>query len=460
MLSTQTNIITELTESTSLDVLRCPHCQSDDVLQDPSFVICQSCEKNFPKLSFGKVKIPFLFSDVSVAMHDWCARKNGFNAKISEEIKLLSENIADKTASKITRERIKKILNAKKHYQTQVLEHLNCFQEHPLNNAAINTTEVAKNQGINSYINNIFRDWCWNNGENEQLLSAIYDVLENNYQAGLCVTLGAGAGKFSYDFHQAYSAEHSVLIDINPMLLGIANRVLSGEKIILNEFPIAPLSSDNFCVRQELNNADNSYDNEFTFLLADGLNAPVKSNYFDSVLTPWFIDIIPVDFKEFIPHVNRLLKVGGSWINTGSLAFFHKQEQWNYSAEEIRDLLGKFGFGDIRISRKKINYLHSPHSAHGRVENVFSFSAKKKFDCIKPKQMTYLPDWITNTNLTIPQQAHIIVSSSKYLLQAQVLSAIDGQRSITEIGSLLAKQYDMSLEHAVAAVRQILIDNL
>jgi|TARA_B110000238_G_C16057470_1_gene408915 hypothetical protein len=52
------------------------------------------------------------------------------------------------------------------------------------------------------------------------------------------------------------------------------------------------------------------------------------------------------------------------------------------------------------------------------------------------------------------------VTSSKHLLQAQVLSAIDGERSIINIAELLAKQYDMSQDSAIAAVRQILIDNI
>jgi len=76
------------------------------------------------------------------------------------------------------------------------------------------------------------------------------------------------------------------------------------------------------------------------------------------------------------------------------------------------------------------------------------------------KPIKYWPDWIENTNLAIPQQETMLSASSKYLLQVQVMSAIDGQRSIAEIGSLLAKQYTMPKDQAVAAVRQVLLDNL
>jgi len=53
----------------------------------------------------------------------------------------------------------------------------------------------------------------------------------------------------------------------------------------------------------------------------------------------------------------------------------------------------------------------------------------------------------------------LLVSSSKHLLQAQVLAAIDGERSGDDIAKLIAKEYGMPLPSANAAVRQILMDN-
>lgn len=461
-MGTQANNISEVTDNNVGSLLRCPRCESEALFEDQerSLIICPDCQQAYPLLTFGHCKIPFIFSNVSIAIHDWCARINGFNKKINQEINLLTEAYKDKSTSRLTKERIKNTLNAKKSYQSQILEHLNCFDGLEIVPSVFESTKIAKNQGVDSYINNVFRDWCWENGENEEMLSALESVIQKDFNAGVCATLGAGASRLSYDFHNAYSADHSVLIDINPILLGSAKRILNNEKIKLTEFPIAPFRSEDFSVEQTCRN-NNQYDNsEFTFLLADGLNAPIKYKIFDTVLTPWFIDIVPIDFKQLIPHINRLLKVGGTWLNTGSLAFFHKNQSWNYSQEEISDLLKKFGFCDIEVNRKKINYLASPHSSHGRVENVFSFSAKKKFDCVSMKPFKYLPDWIENINLAVPQQETMLTVSSNYLLQAQVISAIDGQRSIAEIGDLLAKQYGMPHDQASAAVRQILLDNL
>lgn len=458
----QARQISEAKGFSVFSVLQCPKCGSHSLYQDndKSLISCRSCQQSYPLLSFGNTSLPFLFSDVSIAAYDWCARISGFNKKITEEINSISECIKDKTLSKLTRERMKHLLNSKKQYQGQILDHLKCFDQFKLNESVVENAEIAKNQGVDSYINNIFRDWCWENGENKQLIDALDSVIEDDFNSGLTVTLGAGASRLSYDFHKKYKAEHSVLIDINPVLLGYAKRILTNEKIKLNEFPIAPTSSADFCVEQVCGSNNVCANNSFTLLLADALNTPLQPKVFDTVLTPWFIDIVPIDFKDLISHVSRLLKVGGAWVNTGSLAFFHKSEKWNYSQDEILDLLKKFGFSNIKFSRKKINYLHSPHSAHGRVENVFNFYAQKKFDSIPAKRINYLPEWVENTNLAIPQLLNMTAVSSKYLLQAQVLSAVDGQRSIVEIGCLLAKQYGMSEQQAIAAVRQIFVDNL
>jgi len=458
----QARQISEAKDFSVFSVLQCPKCESHTLHQDSdkSSISCRSCQQSYPLLSFGDTSLPFLFSDVSTAVYDWCARIRGFNKKITEEINSLAEYLKDKTLSKLTRERMKQQLNAKKQYQAQILNHLQCFDQFQTSDSVVENAEIAKNQGVDSYINNIFRDWCWENDENKELIDALDSVIEKNFNPGLTVTLGAGVSRLSYDFHKKYKAEHSVLIDINPVLLGYAKRILNNEKIKLNEFPIAPESSADFCVEQVCSSNEVCANDDFTLLLADALNAPLKQKVFDTVLTPWFIDIVPIDFKDLISHVSRLLKPGGVWVNTGSLAFFHKNEKWNYSQEEIVDLLKKFGFSNIKVNRKKINYLHSPHSAHGRVENVFNFYAQKKFDSIPAKRVNYLPEWVENTSLAIPQQANITAISSKYLLQAQVLAAVDGQRSILEIGHLLAKQYSMSQQQAIAAVRQIFIDNL
>jgi len=62
---------------------------------------------------------------------------------------------------------------------------------------------------------------------------------------------------------------------------------------------------------------------EFHFVLADVLRAPFADHAFDTVVTPWLIDIVSDDLPVFAARINRLLKPGGRWLNFGSLAFDH-----------------------------------------------------------------------------------------------------------------------------------------
>ena len=444
--------------------LQCPNCFSDALKtgSDATAITCSKCAVSYPLIDTGNSSIPFLFAQVESAKHGWSARLNGFLHKNNLALESLRKALDDKKMSKLTRQRVKLLLKAKEEYAAQIASRLQFFSQNNYSQNINGNAQLAQNQGVDSSLNNIFRDWWWENGENEQMLQAVADVLPTSFKVGDVLTMGAGASRLSFDFHHHWQADYSVLLDINPLLLSIARNIIDGEPVSLYEFPVAPSSLKDNAVLQECklpNTCEQSHADQFDCILGDVSNVPFADKSFDTILTPWLIDIIPMDLREFIPHVNRLLKPGGVWVNTGSLAFFHKNESWNYSENESIDLLKKYGFQVEHVQRKELQYLHSPHSSHGRMENVFSFSARKKFDSVVAKPHIYLPDWITNDTRAIPQLNELMAASSKHLLQAQVLAAIDGVRCIREIGELLAKQYDMSEENASAAVRQILIDN-
>ena len=69
-----------------------------------------------------------------------------------------------------------------------------------------------------------------------------------------------------------------------------------------------------------------------------------------------------------------------------------------------------------------------------------------------------LPDWILDSSQPIPASAESAVNSSNHMLIAQVLSAIDGKRTIDQIGRMVAKQYGLGIPETIHAVRRILID--
>ena len=453
--------VAQTLEDTLPENLQCPICASAGLTVSETGLQCTQCQANFPMLS--DTNIPMLFADVDAVLHGWSARLNGFNHQSKQEIDHFKQSLKHKQNSSLTKQRIKALVNAKSQFVEQVKIVLKDFANENLDGHLLANKDLAKNQGVDSYINNIFRDWSWQNGETQALIECVDSVIpESEFNAGNLLTLGAGAARLSFDMHYRYQAKNSVLLDINPFLLGLASKIIQGDTVELYEFPTAPLNKDDFAVLQQcqLPELNHHVHEDFKYVLADTLNIPFTDKSFDTVLTPWLIDIIPADFRELIAHVNRVLKVGGFWLNTGSLAFFHQQSAWNYSVDEVLDLLQKHGFEVINSNRKAIPYLQSPYSAHGRIENVFNFAVRKKHDCIKPNKHQYLSQWLIKNHMPIPQDQQIIIASSQHLLQAQVLSAIDGKRSINEISELLVKQYNMPIDQAVAVVKQVLMDNI
>ena len=331
----------------------------------------------------------------------------------------------------------------------------------PADAAGLLHGKLPKSQGLSSYLDNVFRDWAWDNGENEALLAAVEGVLGASPETklGSVLTLGAGACRLPYDIHRRYAPTRSVVVDLNPLLLLIGSEVIRGGTVPLYEFPIAPLNAHSFAVLQELSAPVPLDCDNFSFVLADATKPPFAAGSFDTVITPWLIDIIPQDLRSFIPQVNHCLKGGGTWVNTGSLAFFHNDETWRYSEEEVVELLEQNGFLVVAAERKSVPYLQSPHSAHGRCEKVFSFAARKLEDAVAPRPPEYLPDWILNTSLAVPASTETAISSSHHLLKAQVLATIDGKSTIKQISRSLARQYGLGRRETENAVQRILLEN-
>ena len=397
-------------------------------------------------------------------MLEWKARYNGFLHTNSVELERLRQARSDDQCSRRGHKRISKLLQAHEHHREQVtailapigLEQINW----PADATSLLQSKLPKNQGLSSYSSNIFRDWAWDNGENEVLLDAIDSVLKPDARSniGSIVTLGSGAGRLSYDMHRRYAPDMSVLLDHNPYLLHIAGQVIQGHEVSLYEFPVAPLNEASFAVLQKCHAPTALVDRNFYYLLADALNPPVARESCDTIVTPWLIDIIAEDLRIFIPRINQSLVEGGVWVNTGSLAFFHRDESWCYSEEEVLELVEANGFEILATERRSIPYLQSPHSAHGRIEEVLSFSAVKVHSVDAEEKKPYIPAWVLNSTRPVPSSTETEICSSNYLLKAQVLALVDGKRTINQIARMVARQYGLGLPETLHAVKHILID--
>jgi len=244
-------------------------------------------------------------------------------------------------------------------------------------------------------------------------------------------------------------------MDFNPLLLLVAQAVTRGEKLKLYEFPIAPKALEDDAVLRPLT-APEVADDRFHLVLGDALRTPFVDQSFDTVVTPWLIDIITEDLPVLAARINNLLTDNGRWINFGSLAFSSPQRTRCYSPEEAKAIVAENGFSDPYVSQKTIPYMCSPASRHGRREKVFSFSAYKERAVEKPARYKALPDWLVTGKEAVPLSQSFRTQAMTTQIYSFMMSLIDGKRSIKDMATVLAKQKLMSKEEAEPAIRAFL----
>jgi hypothetical protein len=235
----------------------------------------------------------------------------------------------------------------------------------------------------------------------------------------------------------------------------IANAVMQGEQPELYEFPIAPKSLADVAVPRRLE-APEVVDGGFFAVLGDVLRAPFTPAAFDTVVTPWLIDIVAEDLPLLVARINRLLKNGGQWINFGSLAFDGPERAKRYGPEETLAIVEESGFGEATVAEAVIPYMCSPASRHGRQETVFTFSVIKSDEVAPPPRHKALPDWIVTGKEPVPLLQSFRTQAMSTRIYAYIMSLIDGHRTIEDMAKRLEQEKLMTREEAVPAIRNFL----
>src|SRR5205085_12531552 len=107
---------------------------------------------------------------------------------------------------------------------------------------------------ITSYYHQIHRDWGWGTDSHElaDALAAIDRALAGAPPLGTMLVIGAGACRLPHDVHVRHGATTTLAIDINPLPMIVAHRVLGGEEVALFEFPVSPGSLAEVCIDRRL----------------------------------------------------------------------------------------------------------------------------------------------------------------------------------------------------------------
>jgi SAM-dependent methyltransferase len=418
--------------------------------------MCGACSSGYPVIG----EVPWLFPEPRQALAEWRGRLGLLTQHLASEATAMRASLAGGALEAATRRRLEHVARAN---EDQIERLRVLLAPLGLDQASIAEathqglgTRLPTEQGLTNYYVNLHRDWSWGDEENQAALSELRALLGGTLD-GLGVTLvqGAGAGRLAYDLHAASGAALTVATDFNPLLLFAARELFAGRSVELYEFPIAPRTIEDHAVLRRLA-APAQARSGLELVAADALQPPFADGVFDTVVTPWFIDIIGEPFARVAARVNLALKPGGRWINFGSLAFSRAAHAERLSLEEVGALMPKAGFAGFEVREASIPYMRSPASRHARVESTISWVANKVGPPAETPRARVLPDWLLQPDKPVPRTPAFEMQAISSRVHAFLLALINGERSMRDMARVLVEQRLMSAQEADAQVRLFL----
>jgi ubiquinone/menaquinone biosynthesis C-methylase UbiE/uncharacterized protein YbaR (Trm112 family) len=441
-------------ESDLAAVLHCPRCSRGRLALQRAGWICEGCSAGFPIVG----GVPWLFAEPQGTLAEWRSRSGLLLLELEREARALRAELASNLAP-LTDLRLATVANAYEDHARRLklllaplgtAESKIAYESH----LALRT-QLPIDQGLTNYYANLHRDWVWGDEENRASLEAIRAVAGDRHNWGRTLIVGAGAGRLAYDIHMHCEPALTVAMDFNPLLLLAAREVVNGGAVQLYEFPISPRTLADHALLRTLQ-APGAVREGFFLVAGDATRAPFGENTFDTVVTPWLIDIIDEPLGLFGSRVNRWLVPGGSWLNFGSLAFSHGERSQRLSLEETLEAVAGCGFALTRQREVSMPYMQSPASRHARIENVLTWHAAREREVPSPADFSRLPEWLLRSDLPVPLSPEFQVQALSTRVYAFLMSLIDGKRTVADMARTLVAQRVLSAEEAEPAVRGFL----
>lgn len=446
----------------ALSFLKCPKCHEDRLQFKNPYFVCSPCDIKFPCLE----NILYLVPEPDSFLFQWKIRAEFYQSMIQLQLAGLEKDIQDTSLLESTKERLLKIKQALKLNLETVLKLMSSAcnfnsatglqNSNPTTNAkTINQIRVAKNQHIESYFLNIFRDWVWGNDETKYMRDKVIHSIQDHPHDSVAI-MGSGAGRLSEDLAAIWPQSFLFSLDINVFFLHLHQQLAEGKNVTLAEIPNVPLDVDHVAKAYELKSPFKPSQSNHFRIAANAINPPFKKDSLDVIICPWFIDIIPEDSFSLIKRYNRILKTGGLLTIHGLLGYSKPNEKKSYLFSELVDLAKRAGYEIMDSSEDWIPYLQSPHSTQRRSEKCYTFTFKKIKDVEVISDFMPLPDWITDTNLPIPNSDSFASLFSQGKIQTEILSLVNGKNSILQIAEILHTHYQIPKKEAELAIINIL----
>ncbi|WP_096086936.1 hypothetical protein [Agaribacterium haliotis] len=440
--------------SSAFSRLLCCPLSGQNLQQQDDQLVSEDGKHSYPLVD----GLPWLLAHPRNSLLDWGAKLNHFQQVLLQEITQLE---LDRNQSQgAVHDRIECLLLAKKDFLLEITKLMQ-----PLNQAKVASVEIYNalrdrapaSQNLLSYEANIYRDWQWGDEENQQSLELIKKVAPA--QLGKLCVLGAGACRLALDVHQHFDTELTVATDINPLFMFAVQKMLRGESFFFTEFPLHPKIVDYVAIKHQMSGFDKVPD-DFYLCFADAAKPSFVKHAFDTVLTPWLIDIQPHEFSRFLTQLNQYVPIGGRWINLGSLVFNQNRESLCYSSDEVVELAAAAGFEIEELKQVEMPYLKSPYNAGYRMETVWSWEAVKRQHVEADKDLSSIPVWLIDTGKPIPASQQAVAEQAKAAFLADLYQRIDGETSLRSLARKLAQKEGADAAEFEAMLVQFFLERL
>lgn len=346
--------------------LRCPACPGE--LQVNHGLVCSNCGQAYPILDGIPVLIPKPEEMVGLWQNRMANFVKGQQINIQSNRQLIeSEDIYEPL-----RKRLVNITRARAENLNTIIDLMK-----PVADLGPGIPPASNTDALGSFMLLVYllRDWGWDTDEVDILCKTVIGSLPEDLAPESMLVLGAGACRDAFNLHNHYRCPFTISVDIAPLMLLAAARIVAGETVDL--YQIQPNN-----VRNEQDNvsfwqlqAPSRPQNDFLFLFADATRMPFREGSFRLVFTPFLIDAIGEDLRRFAARIHRLLPSGGYWANYGAMTFL---PGINYTAEEVLSIVEATGFRILDHGFSTKPHLAPRESCQRTVYDCLYFSAVKK----------------------------------------------------------------------------------
>ena len=368
--------------------------------------------------------VPWLFSQPEFAFLEWATKLTAYVEDEARYVEYLELNILQEL--RVHRRRRFELLLQAKQESIAFLKSLlpDFFGHQPLK-------LQPSNQQIHSYYKNVFRDWCWDNCENDTYLAYIQRVLQQAPKQILI--LGAGAGKLSQLVAQAYPSSAVYSLDHNPFMLLTAQKIFHQQPITLSNYSY-------FANTLERTRAVYTIDEQFQldnhqFVLGSFPKLPFAPASIDCIIAPWFFDILEEDLVDSVAAAQSFLTPEGCLIQIGPCNVHHRLLDRQYTPEEMVEVYENL-FEQCSFERDQVDYLKDPIESFCRSEQLLMLSGQQK----KPMNRTE----IESEPVTIQMTPGLARHKSMIETTHRLLQLIDKDMSADQLAKKVEQALNLS----------------